>query len=108
MKPALGHVTCGLGGAGGLRLAVVGAGWLGCVCCAVCRCVLCVCGEDARRAMCAWDCLWMWFVFAFSLLAGGLVEWRLNWLVEFVSGVLCEFVSARRAMSGAGATLKMM
>ena len=47
-------------------------------------------------------------VFGFSLLAGGLVEWRLNWLVEFVSGVLCEFVSARRAMSGAGATLKMM
>ena len=47
-------------------------------------------------------------VFAFCLLAGGLVEWRLNWLVEFVSGVLCEFVSARRAMSGAGATLKMM
>ena len=36
MKPALGHVTCGLGGADGLRLAVVGAGWLaGCVCCAV-------------------------------------------------------------------------
>ncbi len=26
-------------------------------------------------------------VFAFSLLAGGLLEWRLNWLVDVIGGV---------------------
>ena len=63
MKPALGHVTCGLGGAGGLRLAVVGAGWLaGWLC--VLRGVgwLVVVGGAVRRAMSgAWHCVWMRF-----------------------------------------------
>ncbi len=71
MKPALGHVACGLGGASGLRSALVGAGWLG-LC--VARCVgVCVCGEDAAGDV---GCVGLVVdvVFAFSLLAGGLVE----------------------------------
>ena len=87
MKPALGHVTCGLGGDRRWRAAVGGdRRWL-----ALLVVVAMVVGDIfARRAMLG---LVVEVVFEFFLLVGGLLEWRLNWLVDMGGGVwwLCVF-----------------
>jgi hypothetical protein len=71
MKPAaLGHVTCGLGGAGGLRLAMVGAG------CVFCLCVwLVVVGGCCAAGDLGCLGLVVEVVVAFFWLVGGLLEW---------------------------------
>ena len=78
MKPALGHVTCGLGGAGGLRLAVVGAGWLAvCVvrCVGVCVFVVMRAAGDVGCGGLVVEVVFFAFFFAGWRLDGVEIEW---------------------------------
>jgi hypothetical protein len=110
IKPALGHVACGLGD-GWLRLAMVGAGWLA-VCCVVCVC--CEAGDVGSGGFienCAIlhlnSLLCLVFVWLCVVAGGGLRQWQgihqqdIHWRSEFPTGgdggVRCERLSLKQA-----------